>query len=95
MQYLLLIHNKANTAIPAAEWQEFFAKAIDSKMFRGGSAIKPHLVLGNSNVEKLADRLGGFMRFDTEDKSALLQLLETHPIVKHGGTVELCEMPAD
>ncbi len=33
------------------------------------------------------------MRFDSDDKEKLLELLKTHPVVVHGGTVELCEMP--
>jgi hypothetical protein len=37
--------------------------------------------------------LAGYMRFDTDDKPRLLQLLAQHPVVVHGGTVELCELP--
>jgi hypothetical protein len=33
------------------------------------------------------------MRFDADDKQALLDLLATHPNLVHGGTVELCELP--
>ncbi len=33
------------------------------------------------------------MRFDADDLNALRALLEDHPVVKHGGTIELCEMP--
>jgi hypothetical protein len=33
------------------------------------------------------------MRFDSDNKQALLDLLKSHPAVAHGGSVELCEMP--
>jgi acetylglutamate kinase len=33
------------------------------------------------------------MRFETDEKVKLLELLQSHPVVVHGGTVELCEMP--
>ena len=33
------------------------------------------------------------MRFDAEDRAKLLELLKQHPVVLHGGSVELCEMP--
>jgi hypothetical protein len=30
------------------------------------------------------------MRFESDDKLVILSLLELHPVVLHGGTVELC-----
>jgi hypothetical protein len=33
------------------------------------------------------------MRFDSEDKEKLLALVNQHPVILHGGTVELCELP--
>jgi hypothetical protein len=33
------------------------------------------------------------MRFDSEDKQQIIDLLEKHPVVIHGGSAELCEMP--
>jgi hypothetical protein len=33
------------------------------------------------------------MRFDSEDKQKIIDLLASHPVVVHGGSVELCEMP--
>ena len=35
----------------------------------------------------------GFMRFDAENLSDLKKLLESHPVIKHGGTIEVREMP--
>ncbi len=34
------------------------------------------------------------MRFDADDRAKLLELCEQHAqVVRHGGSVELCEMP--
>lgn len=33
------------------------------------------------------------MRFDADSLEAVTLLLERHPLVVHGGSVELCEMP--
>ena len=37
--------------------------------------------------------IAGFMRFDSDNRQAVLDLLQKHPVVLHGGTVELCELP--
>jgi hypothetical protein len=39
------------------------------------------------------DHVVGYMRFDSEDRQPILDLLEKHPVLLHGGTVELCELP--
>lgn len=33
------------------------------------------------------------MRLDSDDPVQLHELLESHPVVLNGGTIELCEMP--
>ena len=53
----------------------------------------PCRTIGSAWTAKSSGHIGGFMRFDSDDKEKLLELLKTHPVVVHGGTVELCEMP--
>lgn len=93
MQYLLLIHRDSGSGIPAREWEAFFEQARESGLFQGGSELGERWLLGAGSPGATSDHLAGFMRFDAEDRGSLLELLQAHPVVRHGGTVELCEMP--
>lgn len=92
-QYLLLIQNNATSATSPAEWEAFFTAARASGMFEGGSALGAREIVGDPQTAKATGHIGGFMRFDADDKARLLALLQRHPVVLHGGSVELCEMP--
>jgi len=92
-QYLLLIQNNAKSQSTPAEWDAFFAAARASGMFEGGSALGDRAMIGDAASAKSTRHIGGYMRFDTDDKARLLELLQRHPVVVHGGSVELCEMP--
>ena len=91
-QYLLLIDDRVESRPTEAEWIAFFELANESGYFRGGSEIADGELIGRVRESKLSETIGGYMRFDSDDREALLQLLERHPIVIHGGTVELCEL---
>lgn len=93
MQYLALIHNNTDTAPTAAEWEHFFEAATKTGLFKGGSAIGSRITVGSKSVPETSQRVGGFMRFDAEDLSQLMALLDQHPVVRHGGTIELFTMP--
>ena len=90
--YILLIHDNAKSVPTADEWDKFFSIATRSGTFKGGSAIGSRTIIGNSAAVS-TNHIGGFMRFDSDDKRKVLDLLEIHPVVLRGGTVELCEMP--
>ncbi|PTX94764.1 hypothetical protein DB346_22405 [Verrucomicrobia bacterium LW23] len=92
-EYILFIHSNT-TSEPAPEaWDRFFNAAQLGGMFIGGSAVSPGTLLGNTSAPA-STHIGGYMRFATDDRAALLRLLETHhPVLLHGGTVELCETP--
>jgi hypothetical protein len=92
-QYLLLIHRNAETEAMPEEWTAFFDAARESGIFRGGSEIGEGVLVGAQDAEMLSDRLAGYMRFDADDKARVLELLDLHPVVAHGGTVELCALP--
>jgi len=92
MQYILLIHNNVTSDTTQEEWQYFFAIAGDSGLFKGGSEIGLREKIGNTQSAS-SQHIAGYMRFDAPDKQAILELLKLHPVVLHGGTVELCEMP--
>jgi hypothetical protein len=93
VQYLLLIHNNVTSDTAEAEWTVFIARAKESGMFRGGSELGARELVGSGAPVPSSAHIGGFMQFETDDKAKLLELLRSHPIVAHGGTVELCEMP--
>ena len=93
MQYLALIHNNTVSDASNREWEEFIEKAIASKMFKGGSSLGKDRVIGAGNLQKTDGSLRGFMRFDAKDLDALNDLLSEHPVIKHGGSIELYEMP--
>jgi hypothetical protein len=92
-QYLLLIHDNAPTAPSPDEWAAFFQAAELSGLFHGGSAIGRRTILGNAADTQPSDHIVGYMRFDAGDKRPLLDLLHIHPVIAHGGTIELCELP--
>ena len=92
-QYLLLIQNNAKAAPTPAEWDIFFATAKASGLFKGGSALGDRVLVGDSRSAQSTKHIGGFMRFDAEDRAKILELLKEHPVVLQGGSVELCEMP--
>ncbi len=93
MQYLVLIHNNADTSPSPKEWEAFIESAMASVMFQGGSEISANELIGSKPVTKTTNSVAGFMRFDSEDKESLLSMLQDHPVVRHGGSLELCEMP--
>ena len=93
MEYILFIHNNTDTVTTEEQWQTFFTMAKSSGVFQGGSEIANQLQIGSKPIQKITDTIGGFMRFKSEDKNTILALLEKHPVIIQGGTLELCEMP--
>jgi hypothetical protein len=92
-QYIALIQGNAQTDSTPEEWAAFYSAARRDGLFKGGSEIGPRMLIGNGHSAKSTSHVVGYMRFDTDDKQKLLRLLEQHPVVIHGGSVELCEMP--
>jgi hypothetical protein len=92
-QYLLLIHDNAKGRTTGDEWDQFFTAARESGWFRGGSEVGERVVIGDAASAQPSKHIVGYMRFDADDKAKLLELLQRHPVVMHGGSVELCELP--
>jgi hypothetical protein len=93
MQYIALIHKNTDTAPTRDEWDRFINVAKASGMFKGGSEIGLRQPIGPKAVPDSTQSVGGYMRFDSDDPEQLHLLLQAHPVVRHGGTIELCEMP--
>jgi hypothetical protein len=92
-QYILLVQDNSKSNSTPEEWGAFFKAAQESGLFKGGSEIGSRTVLGDSSSAQPTDHIVAYMRFDSEDKQKILDLLEKHPVVIHGGSAELCEMP--
>ncbi len=93
MQYIALIHNNADSSPDADEWDRFIDAAISTGMFKGGSEVGARRTIGPKMASKTTESIVGFMRFDSDDPEELHALLKDHPVIQHGGTIELCEMP--
>lgn len=93
MEYILFIHNNNDSVTTEEQWKSFFIEAKKSGVFQGGSEISNQYQIGKKTVPKITNNIGGFMRFESNDKNTILSLLEKHPVIIQGGTLELCEMP--
>jgi len=92
-QYILFIHDNVRDDTKPEEWAQFFDEARKSGVFEGGSAVGKRFFVGSADDPKSSDHIVGYMRFDSDDRQKILDLLKHHPVVMHGGTVELCELP--
>ena len=93
MEYILFIHGNTDTQTKAADWEHFFELAGSSGMFQGGSEIGKRIQLGNKDVTDTTESIVGYMRFESDSVEAVKKLLDDHPVLKNGGTLELCELP--
>jgi hypothetical protein len=64
-----------------------------ARSLKGGSEIGERLVGGDWEAAKLTLHVVGYRRFFSDDKQKISDLLEKHPVIIHGGSAELCEMP--
>ena len=93
MEYILFIHKNTNNQTTDEAWKAFFIAAKKSGLFRGGSEISNRIQIGDKLVPDITKHIGGFMRFESSDLNAIRSLLEMHPVLLCGGTLELCELP--
>ena len=93
MEYITFMHGNTDSNPSNDEWDQFFELANGSGLFRGGSAIGKRLTIGEKDVPDTTEHVGGYMRFDADSPDDLTELLRRHPVVMHGGTIEICELP--
>ena len=93
MEYITFMHNNRDTLPSEREWEDFFVKAKESGMFQGGSAIGRRSIVGSKQVPDSTINIVGYMKFESTSLDLLEELLSHHPVVKHGGTIEVCELP--
>ena len=90
MQYIAFVYKNTREITTAEEWQDFFLRARAAGIFAGGGAIGPNYRLGNREIPDLSEDISGFMRFEAEDLEELAKLLDSHPVVRKGGSIALC-----
>lgn len=93
MQYIAFIHGNSDSTPTMDAWNQFLQAAKESGMFQGGSALGKRHSIGKKQASDSTETIVGFMRFDTDDLTVLKRLLDTHPVILNGGTIELREMP--
>lgn len=93
MEYILFIHNNVDQSPTEEQWNTFFTAANESGMFIGGSEISTGIQVGTKKAQLVSNNLVGYMRFETSEVNKLHELLELHPVIIQGGTLELCETP--
>ncbi|AOS46154.1 hypothetical protein Verru16b_03251 [Lacunisphaera limnophila] len=92
-EYIVLIQDNEKSAAVPESWDRFFQAARASGLFQGGSEIGRREIVGDPQTALSTKHVVGYMRFDAPDKSRLLDLLQLHPVVLAGGSIELCELP--
>jgi hypothetical protein len=92
MQYMTLLHRNVDRPVTEQEWDTFLDLARDNGMFQGGSGLGDRWTIGDKEAPPPSGHIGGYMRFEAESVDNLLGLLEKHPTIMLGGTIEICEM---
>ena len=93
MEYITFMRKNTTSDIREEEWTVFFDLLNKSDAFRGGSLIRSIDMLGDADLELVTKGLAGYMRFYCKNLEELKSLLSQHPVIKHGGSIEICEMP--
>lgn len=93
MEYILFVHNNTDMPTKKEDWDQFLKLAMCSGLFQGGSEIGQRIQLGRKEIADTTKSVAGYMRFESDDIEALKALLNEHPVLKNGGTLELCELP--
>lgn len=94
MEYLAIIYNNSETPTTEKQWEAFFKVAHQSGIFRGGSEIGlERIIVGKKISTGLPQSIGGYMKFESEHLSDLVELLKTHPVIINGGSIELLDLP--
>lgn len=94
MEYLALIYNNQKSDSQDKDWERFLVMARESGMFKGGSEIGINRnMIGEKIQSGFANTIDGYMKFESVTLEELLNLLKSHPVIMHGGSIELLELP--
>jgi len=96
LDFILLMHNDATTALSPDMWPPYFASLQTRGIFDGGSAIGPGATFRKDGAPgDTSTHLGGYIRVRAADLTAARAYLTGNPVFESGGTVEIRELPRD
>jgi len=93
MEYAAFVYKNAKELTSKEEWTEFFDRARETGMYRGGYALGIHYKIGNFAIDELTDSISGYLHLEADELEKVIALLRTHPVVAKGGSISLCEVP--
>jgi hypothetical protein len=92
--YILLMHNDAESSETDAAWELYLHSLSASGQFEGGSAIgSGECFVKQGHPVGVTAHLSGYIRVRAESLEAAKKLLEGNPVFEAGGTVEIRELP--
>lgn len=95
--YLFLTHRlPQGTSESPGAWPTYLDRLRRTGHFSGGSAIGDGLSVSRSGVTPdTSSHLTGYIRISANSIDEACNLLEGHPVIDAGGTVEVRELPRD
>jgi len=95
--YLFLTHRlPQGPSEPEGAWPSYLDRLRRTGHFSGGSAIGGGLSVSRSGTTPdTSSHLTGYIRVSADSIDEACKLLEGHPVIEAGGTVEVRELPRD
>lgn len=95
--YLFLTHQlPQGTRDSPGAWPSYLDRLRRTGQFSGGSSIGGGLSVSRSGVTPdISTQLTGYIRVSANSLDEACKLLEGHPVIDAGGTVEVRELPRD
>lgn len=95
--YLFLTHRlPQGSSAPSGAWAPYLDRLRRTGHFSGGSAIGGGLSVSRSGVTSdTTSHLTGYIRISAHSIEDACKLLEGHPVIDAGGTIEVRELPRD
>jgi hypothetical protein len=90
----MLMHNDVESQTQPQEWDHYISRLRSSGSFGGGSSIGKGIGFKKGTAsEAISHWLGGYMILTAETLDDAKALVEGNPVLLHGGTVEVRDLP--
>jgi hypothetical protein len=95
--YILLMHAlPPGSAQPTGDWTTYLHRLRSTGQFNGGSSIGAGVCVSSRGITPtLSTSLTGSIRVSAPSIEEACALLDGHPLIEAGGTVEVRELPRD
>jgi hypothetical protein len=92
--FLLLMHDDAESLVSDASWARYFEALRRQGAFEGGSAIGGGVCVRKAGeAGAVSAHLSGFIRVVAADLAGARALVAGNPVFEAGGTVEIRALP--